>query len=57
MEEILPQVQQMYVVDGKQQGVLPLLDLSRRRDKSRRLQRRPPLDSPRNSFLFFLQRT
>lgn len=33
MEEILPQVQQMYVVDGKQQGVLPLLDLSRRRDK------------------------
>ena len=33
MEEILPQVQQMYIVDGKQQGVLPLLDLTRKRDK------------------------
>lgn len=30
MQEILPQVQQVYVIDGKQQNILPLLDLSRR---------------------------
>ena len=30
MQDILPQVEQVYVVDGKQQNLLPLLDLSRR---------------------------
>lgn len=30
MQEILPQVEQVYVVDGSQQNVLPLLDLSRK---------------------------
>ena len=30
MQEILPQVEQVYVVDGNQQSILPLLDLSRK---------------------------
>ena len=30
MQEILPQVEQVYVVDSKQQNLLPLLDLSRK---------------------------
>ena len=30
MQEILPQVEQVYVVDGSQQNILPLLDLSRK---------------------------
>ena len=33
MQEILPQVEQVYVVDSKQQSLLPLLDLSRRAAK------------------------
>ena len=42
MEEILPQVQQVYVVDGKQQSVLPLLDLTRARGK----EQAPPAATP-----------
>ena len=33
MQEILPQVEQVYVVDSKQQNLLPLLDLSRKAAK------------------------
>ena len=43
MQEILPQVDQVYVVDGSQQNILPLLDLSR---KARREPAPPPAETP-----------
>jgi membrane protease subunit HflK len=42
MQEILPQVDQVYVVDGSQQNILPLLDLSR---KVRREPVAPPAEA------------
>lgn len=42
MQEILPQVEQVYVVDGSQQNILPLLDLSR---KVRREPVAPPAEA------------
>ncbi|MBP7517045.1 MAG: FtsH protease activity modulator HflK [Desulfobulbus sp.] len=43
MQEILPQVDQVYVVDGSQQNILPLLDLSR---KARRVPITAPAETP-----------
>ena len=43
MQEILPQVEQVYVVDGSQQNILPLLDLSR---KARRVPIAAPAETP-----------
>ena len=43
MQEILPQVEQVYVVDGSQQNILPLLDLSR---KARRVPITAPAETP-----------
>ena len=43
MQEILPQVDQVYVVDGSQQNILPLLDLSR---KARRVPIAAPAETP-----------
>ena len=43
MQEILPQVDQVYVVDGSQQSILPLLDLSR---KARRVPITAPAETP-----------
>jgi membrane protease subunit HflK len=42
MQEILPRVDQVYVVDGSQQNILPLLDLSR---KVRREPVAPPAEA------------
>ena len=43
MQEILPQVDQVYVVDAGQQSILPLLDLSR---KARRVPIAAPAETP-----------
>ena len=43
MQEILPQVEQVYVVDAGQQNILPLLDLSR---KARRVPVAAPAETP-----------
>ena len=43
MQEILPQVDQVYVVDAGQQNILPLLDLSR---KARRVPVAAPAETP-----------
>ena len=43
MQEILPQVEQVYVVDAGQQSILPLLDLSR---KARRVPIAAPAETP-----------
>lgn len=43
MQEILPQVDQVYVVDAGQQNILPLLDLSR---KARRVPIAAPAETP-----------
>ena len=43
MQEILPQVDQVYVVDAGQQSILPLLDLSR---KARRVPVAAPAETP-----------
>ena len=43
MQEILPQVDQVYVVDASQQNILPLLDLSR---KARRVPIAAPAETP-----------
>ena len=43
MQEILPQVDQVYVVDAGQQSILPLLDLSR---KARRVPITAPAETP-----------